>query len=59
MSPLSPREIQLVQLFGAIAVAVYVGLRFIPARHRRRVGLVLTFTYVAAVVAFATYVLLR
>jgi hypothetical protein len=56
---LSPREIQIGQLMVGVATAVFIGLRFVPARHRQRIGVALTVCYLLAVAAFAVYLLMR
>jgi hypothetical protein len=57
--PLTGREIQIVQLLIAVAIAVFVGLRFLPPRFRRPVGVALTGAYLFGIAAFAIYVMAR
>jgi hypothetical protein len=42
---------------SGIAVAVFIGVRFIPARYRQWVGIALTVCYVIGVAAFMVYVM--
>ena len=56
---LSPRDIQAVQLLAGVAMAVFVGGRFLPPRYRQPIGLTLTVGYVTGIVIFAIYVFLR
>jgi hypothetical protein len=55
--PLSPRQIQIAQVLFGIAVAAFIGIRFIPAQFRQRVGIALTVCYVIGVAAFMVYVM--
>jgi hypothetical protein len=55
----SPLASKLAQLLILVTVAVFIGGRFLPLRYRQRVGVVLTVCYVAAIAAFAIYLLLR
>jgi hypothetical protein len=40
-----------------IATATFVGVRFLPARYRQRVGITLTVCYVIGLVGFAVWVM--
>jgi hypothetical protein len=42
-----------------IATAVFIGVRFVPPRHRQTVGIALTVCYLIGVAAFMVYVLMR
>jgi hypothetical protein len=42
-----------------VATAVFVGLRFVPPLHRRRVGASLIVCYLAGVALFMLYLLIR
>ena len=55
----SPGASQLAQLLILVTVAVFIGGRFLPVRHRQRVGVLLTVCYLAGIAAFAIYLLLR
>jgi riboflavin transporter FmnP len=57
--PLSPEAMQVGQVMAGIALAVFLGIRFLPARHRRTVGITLTVAYVLGIAAFLAYVALR
>ncbi len=56
---LSPKEIQVAQLVVGVATAIFIGLRFLPPRHRQRVGVVLTVCYLIGFAAFMLYVFMR
>jgi hypothetical protein len=56
---LSPREIQIAQMLIGVATAVFIGVRFVPPRHRQTVGIALTICYVIGVAAFMVYLLTR
>jgi len=45
-------------MFG-IALAVFIGIRFVPAEYRQRAGIALTACYVIGVAAFMVYVFAR
>jgi hypothetical protein len=57
--PLSPRQIQIAQIMFGIALAVFIGIRFVPAEYRQRAGIALTACYVIGVAAFMVYVFAR
>jgi hypothetical protein len=50
---------QLAQVLMLVTVGAFVGVRFLPLRHRRPVGVALTVCYLAGVAAFALYLLAR
>jgi hypothetical protein len=50
---------QLAQVLTLVTVAAFVGLRFLPPRHRRPAGVALTVCYLAGVGAFVLYLLAR
>jgi hypothetical protein len=50
---------QIAQVLSGMAVAVFIGIRFIPAIYRQRVGITLTACYVLGVAAFMIYLLAR
>ena len=56
---MTPRDIQIAQLLMGVTVAVYIGLRFLPAGYRQAVGIALTIGYVAGIGVFMVYVLMR
>jgi hypothetical protein len=56
---IEPRATQLAQLLVLVAVAAFIGGRFLPPRHRQRFGVALTVCYLAGVAAFVIYLLLR
>jgi hypothetical protein len=45
------------QVMLLIATATFVGVRFLPARYRQRVGITLTVCYVTGLVGFAAWVM--
>jgi hypothetical protein len=57
--PLSPREVQAVQLLIMVTIGAFIGLRFVPSRFRQIVGLTLTIFYLAGIAAFVVYSLFR
>lgn len=56
---LSAREFRVAQLLVLIATAVFIGLRFLPPRYRRPVGVTLTVCYLIGVAGFMIYVVTR
>jgi hypothetical protein len=55
----SPGAAQLAQLLTLVTLAVFIGGRFLPPRHRQRVGIALTVCYLAGIAAFLVYLLLH
>jgi ABC-type transport system involved in cytochrome c biogenesis permease subunit len=55
----SQQTLQLAQLLILAATAVFIGSGFLPPRYRQRVGGAFTVGYLAAVAAFAIYLLMR
>jgi hypothetical protein len=59
MKTLSFDEIRTGQILLAIAVAVFIGVRFVPPRFRQNIGIWLTVCYLIGVGMFVTYVAFR
>jgi hypothetical protein len=59
MKTLSSDEMQAGQVLLAIALAVFIGVRFVPPGSRQRIGIWLTVCYLIGVAMFVTYVALR
>jgi hypothetical protein len=57
--PLSAVETRALQLLMTVAVAVFIGMRFLPARYQQSIGWTLTIVYLLSTAAFVLYVLLR
>ena len=57
--PLSGSVIQLLRVLMTVTIAVFIGIRFVPARFRQTIGVVLTACYLAGIAAFVVYLLVR
>ncbi len=53
---LSPLEIRIAQVMGALATAIFIGNFFLPPRYRHRVGLTLTVCYLLGIAVFVVCV---
>jgi hypothetical protein len=57
-APASADVVRTAQVMLLIATATFVGVRFLPAQYRQRVGITLTVCYVIGIVAFTLWLMM-